>query len=448
MKQLTKIAAGLAIGLAASGVSAATFELAASNSVSNEAASSGAAVGTRASESITLVAGMPYSVGNRVYLKLSSGATFQDTAYALISSAAAGSKADALTLNGYTKGDSVLEFIVASAVKTGNEFYLSGSTAIKQPVKIGLPKTGPVTVSANAKDNIGDYDATATAGNLFYYANEFSAALEQKADGVIDVNEARLKFDNGVNFDRVGLEIVNAGLDTQVTLDKDDALVITLSGDMSGIGAIVGRKANNGKAYGSTTIDVPNGTATFTISGSDLGNNAKTSALLDITGATSVPLSTRAFKVAAKLNFKTETAVDVLKTADAGSWTINGLQAVISSMSLNTSGFISWLKVANTGEDAVEVYGDIIATLADGTEKKVTAALLGTVDAGGVGTIGEAAFLKALGNPTGLVDANVTVTVTAPNNVVHLMAEKKASDGRVNIPVFYDNTAGGRKWFQ
>jgi hypothetical protein len=353
-----------------------------------------------------------------------------------------------MTLNGYTKGDSTLEFIVASAAKAGHEFYLTGSTAIKQPVKIGVPKTGPVTISAKARDVIGDFDPTAKAGNLFYYANEFSAKVDSKADAVIDVNEARLKFVGGKNFATVGIELANQVLANQVTLDKDDALVLTLSGDMSGIGKVVAN-ANN-KKRGEATISVPNGTATFSFSGSDVGNALATSASFDITGATSVPLSTRTFKIAAALEFKTENTKSLFTEKEAGQWTINGLQAIIPQMTLNAPAFVSWLKVANTGESTAEVYGDIIATLADGTEKSVTGALLGVVEAESVATIGQAAFVTALGNPTGLVDASATITVTAPNNDVHIMAEKKAADGRVNVPVFYDNSTGtgARKWFQ
>jgi hypothetical protein len=71
-------------------------------------------------------------------------------------------------------------------------------------------------------------------------------------------------------------------------------------------------------------------------------------------------------------------------------------------------------------------------------------------DAGGVGTISEAAIVNALGSPTTLVDASLTITVTSPNNSVHLSAEKRASDGRISIPVFYDNGdgTGARKWFR
>jgi hypothetical protein len=50
-----------------------------------------------------------------------------------------------------------------------------------------------------------------------------------------------------------------------------------------------------------------------------------------------------------------------------------------------------------------------------------------------------------MGSPTQLADVHMTVTVTGQENLVHLIAEKKASDGRLSVPVYYDS-AGGRDW--
>jgi hypothetical protein len=52
-----------------------------------------------------------------------------------------------------------------------------------------------------------------------------------------------------------------------------------------------------------------------------------------------------------------------------------------------------------------------------------------------------------MGNPTQLADVHITVTVTGQDDAVHLIAEKKASDGRLPIPVYYDN-GSTRSWFQ
>ena len=76
----------------------------------------------------------------------------------------------------------------------------------------------------------------------------------------------------------------------------------------------------------------------------------------------------------------------------------------------------------------------------------MTNAELGSVDAGGIVTIGEAAILTAMGNPTQMADVSMTVTVAAPTDSVHITAEKKASDGRVSVPVYYNT--GSRNWVQ
>ncbi|MBN2685736.1 MAG: hypothetical protein JXR40_10690 [Pontiellaceae bacterium] len=110
-----------------------------------------------------------------------------------------------------------------------------------------------------------------------------------------------------------------------------------------------------------------------------------------------------------------------------------GARYEISPMSLNASGFISWIKVANPGTNAVAITANIYWTLADGTEGSVSGVDLGSVDAGGVATVGEASILYAMGDPTQLADVVVTIYLANPKVIVH--AEKKASDGRLIIPV-------------
>jgi hypothetical protein len=190
------------------------------------------------------------------------------------------------------------------------------------------------------------------------------------------------------------------------------------------------------------------GTAVFSLSASDanIGFGAQGAVALEIEVTTDDVLSTRDFTVSADLDFATETDKNIIAAGtDAGAWSINGLQAKVSQLSLNASGFVSWLKVANDSEISAEVYGDIIWTLADGTEGSVEGVLLGSVDAGGIATISESTILAAMGSPTQLADVHMTVTVTGQENLVHLIAEKKASDGRLSVPVYY-NTAGGRDW--
>jgi hypothetical protein len=301
-----------------------------------------------------------------------------------------------------------------------------------------------VDIDAEARDVIGVYD-NFTSAELFQYANEFSANVDTIANAVVDVNEGRLKFTSAATDDRIALEFTEATITNGVTLTDGDKVVVTLSGNMAGIDSVA---ATSGSvARGNATIDVDAGTAVFEFSASDLAGGT-VSAILDINVDEETVLATREFTVQADLDFETETDKNLVAAETAaGSWTINGLQAKVSHMSLNASGFISWLKVMNTGTIPVQVYGDIVYTLADGTEGSVDAALLGSVDAGGVGTVSEATIVAAMGNPTQLADVHITVTVTGQDDAVHLIAEKKASDGRLPIPIYYDDTSS-RSWFQ
>ncbi|MFK7828680.1 MAG: hypothetical protein AB8B57_02765 [Congregibacter sp.] len=104
-----------------------------------------------------------------------------------------------------------------------------------------------------------------------------------------------------------------------------------------------------------------------------------------------------------------------------------------SIMTLNATGFVSWLKVVNPGASAESITADIIWTLADGTEGSVTGASLGSVDAGGILTVSEASILSAMSDPVQVADVFITVIIANPDAVVH--SEKKASDGRLALPV-------------
>ncbi len=110
-----------------------------------------------------------------------------------------------------------------------------------------------------------------------------------------------------------------------------------------------------------------------------------------------------------------------------------GARLVVAPMTFNTTGFISWMKLANPGAAPMTVKANAFWTLADGTEGSFTGQSIGSVDPGGVFTIGEATFLSLMGDPTQLADTALELIVNNPD--VRFLAEKKASDGRVSIPV-------------
>lgn len=462
MKRLNKLAIGVVAAVASLNANAGTFETTSSEVVTVEAATKTAYKANIAANGVVLKTGSAVAVSDRIFITLDKGATFTDKGYSLIASAG-GTSIVVGSLENFTAGDSVLEFKFTSAngAPLGSEFILSGSEigrTIPAPIGVGLiaqPAKAVVKIDAYNQDGLGSYDAYTAAG-LFSYATQFTAAVGTKAAGVIDVNQSRLKFESGLSYEDIVISLTNSAQTNDVTLNGDDKFVVTLSGDLSGLAAIKAFAANATKteiaAAKTATVNAAKTSAVFSFDADDV---ALASGAFRLAGATSVPLTPRSFKVGAVLELEDEkldrTLIDLAsKTAPvAGAWTINGLQAKVSQMSLNTTGFISWLKVANTGTTSVDVLADIIYTLADGTEGVVTGAALGTVDAGGVATISEATILTALGAPKQLVDAHLTVTVTGPSDSVHLSAEKKASDGRTTIPVYYDNSTGSdRNWFQ
>ncbi len=456
MKKLNKtgLAIGVALAISASNAMAVgSFQTLTSEAVGVEAATTGVKTANISGDSIVLDAGAIYrtGAGARLILTLDNGATFSDNAYTLeVSSGGAGT--GDLTVWTQTTSDSAseLQFSPTTSTAVGANFILSGSSVAGEAVNMVVPSLNSgdeIKITGQYKDSPSTTIETYNPLELFEYANQFSASIDTTADGIVDVNDSRLSFTGAASVDTVALDFASAAVVNGVTLTDDDSVDIVLSGDMSGIASI--GVTTNGTSRGNATIDTDANTASISLSASDAFFGTG-SAVMSVNVTGSAALATRTFTVQADLDFDAEVDKNLVAEAtSAGQWTINGLQAKVSHMSLNTTGFVSWLKVVNEGTSAAAITADIIYTLADGTEGSVSGAGLGTVDAGGIATIGEATILTAMGNPTQLADVSMTVTVAGQVDLVHLVAEKKASDGRLPIPVYYNTTgANARSWVQ
>ena len=434
-----------------------TFQSITSEGVSVEAASTGALSANISGDAIVIVNGTNYptGAGARLTISLTGGATFADTSYTLEQSLGGAGTGDLTewSMEGVNPvGLTEVKFILAAShsgagLAPGSDFILSGSTVAGQPINFTLPALssgGELDIEAVYQDSPTTTVESYTAAELFQYANEFSASVDTIADAIVDVNDNRLTFTGGVASDTVALEFTKAAATNTLSLNDNDLVDIVLSGDMSDVASV--GVTTDAASRGNMTIDTSANTASISLSASDAF--AAGSTVLTVTTTGSSALATRSFTVQADANFETETDKNMVAEATAaGSWTINGLQAKVSHLSLNASGFISWLKIVNEGTTVAEVTADIVWTLADGTEGSVSGASLGTADAGGVATISEATILSAIGEPTQLADVSMTVTVAGQVNLVHLVAEKKADDGRLPIPVYYNlGGANPRTW--
>lgn len=440
-----------------------SFQAITSESVGVEAASPGTLTANIAGDSIVIRNGANYptGAGARLTLSLSGGATFNDAGYTLEQSLGGAGTGDLThwNLEGVDPvGLSEISFILAASHTTGlapgSEFLLSGSSIAAQPINFNIPALSAGTeieLGAVYRDSPTTTVESYTALEMFGYVNEFSAAVDTVANAIIDVDDNRLTFTGAASSDTIAIDFSRATVTNTIGLeDTNDTVAILLSGDMSDIASIVATTsggASGTNSRGNLTIDTSANTASISLSASDVfETNASTVMTINTTGSSA--LSTRTFIVQADLDFETETDKNLVAEATAaGSWTINGLQAKVSHMSLNSTGFVSWLKIINEGATSAEIFADIIWTLADGTEGSASGAAFGTVDAGGVATIGEATILSAMGDPTQLADVSITLTVAGQVNLIHIVAEKKADDGRLPIPVYYNlGGANPRTW--
>lgn len=452
MKNISKAAVGVVAALGSFAAYAGSYDTISSQAVGVEAASAGTLDGTIGSDGLVFKLGTNYLRADRLTISLSNGATFADGTYLLEQSGSADTSEFTLVTTSPSGAGSIV-FRAASDLASGTEFILSGSTATGASVALNLPDLAAgakVNVSAAATDVRDDttYD-TYAAGELFRYANQFSGAMSATLlANEIDVESpaSRKLFTGGGTSDAVAITFTDAAIANGVTLTDADKVNIVLRGDLSGANSIT--VATGAVSRGTMTIAEGGQSASVSLSASDAF--AAGTVTMNVLVGSSV-LSTSDFTAQADLDFVTEDDKNLVAAGtSAGEWTINGLQAKVANVTLNATGFISWLKVANEGAAEAVIYADIIYnTYSTGTpETKVTNAVLGTVPAGGIATISEATILEALGDPTALVDASLTVTVTGPKNSIFLTAEKKASDGRVSLPVFYNTTGDSRTWFQ
>lgn len=455
MRNKSKIAIGALVAMSAAVANAGTYKAATSASVGVEAASAGTLSGLIGTENLILTTGTTYNRADKLTLTLSGGATFQDSSYTLLASPS--QDATEFTTAGYTKGDGSITFRAASDLTVaGLQFILSSSSAGAASVAVALPAAPAgtsITVSGSVVDPAdGLAYSTYAAAELFEYANEFAGSIDaDKLTNEIDVEDPsdREEFSQGTS-DALSLSFTEANKTYGVTLGDTDKVDITLKGDLRGVASIT---VSTDTVLRDTLtlgdgIAADYSSASVSLSASDAF--AATSTILNLVTGSGI-LNTGDFAVSASLDFVGSALSDALITEaskNAGTWTINGLQAKVANMTLNSTGFISWLKVANEGSADAVIYADIIYNdYLGAAETKLTNKVLGTVKAGTVHTVSEADILTAIGaTGTGVIDASITVTVTGPENSVFLTAEKKASDGRVSIPVFYDNTS--RKWFQ
>jgi len=447
MKNL-KLAIGAVVAMSTAVANAGTYDTAASASVGVEAASGGTLTGLISKSGLALKASPGYRIADKLTLTLDNGATFQDAGYVLLQSA--GGDATEFTTVAYSKGDGSITFRAASTILNASEWILSSSANAAASVTVGLPALtngGSVKISGSVVDpSDGLVYATFKATEIFEYANEFAGAVDTTLNGTIDaVAGDRKKFSSSGTSDALALEFTETDKTYGVKLGDTDTVNISLKGDLSGVASIT-------VTTGSTlrkTLTVGKGiasdysSASVALSASDAF--AATSTILNVIAGSGI-LSSGDFAVSAELDFVGSALTDslVVETAkNAGTWVINGLSAKVPNMTLNNSPVTtSWLKVSNEGVSDAIIYADIIYSKY-GTataETKVTNAELGTVAPGTVFTVSEAVILSKMGNPTGLINATISLTVTGPEDLVHVTAEKKASDGRLNEPVYYPST--------
>ena len=446
MKKLNQLAVGLAVALGSTSLYAGTFSAVGSQSISVEAAAAATVTATIPVNDIVLTTSDVILPNEVVNVTLSSG-TFSDGGYTLKASGSNSTGAFRTSLNG-----GALTFSSASTIQAGTVFTLQGSSAANvggaatasvtiDVAALGAGSTVTMTSTHTNESGTATY-STATPVTLFGYAKQFSAAVGADLfENEIDVETAgRKEFLEGTS-DALVVNFTSANLDYQLPLAQaNQTVTLSLVGNLSGVNALTVSTGDDIATPSSGTTEI-----TLATSEAFAANTANKATTLNAVVGSNI-LSSGDFTIKGDLTIGS-TPYPLFATTTAGTWDINGLVAEATGLSLGSgsSRAITWFKIANQGTADAIVYADInyssysVDTGAPTVVGSVADVNLGTVKAGSVQTISEAAILSAItddGAADGAYDVSVSFTVTGPKDNIFITSEKKASDGRISNPVF------------
>jgi hypothetical protein len=306
-----------------------------------------------------------------------------------------------------------------------------------------IASAGVVTLSYKVTSGFGQSIDSATAKTLYSGVKEFFAS-DSNFNNEISLLQGRKNFGSATSLTDDGTFTITQTSATlgATTLNANDKVEVTLTGDLTGV---------TGVTVDGTAMTKSGSTYSGSIPATGAVASGAIKVIATVDGTTELPGTS--WDLGVVLNTSDEDDQTLLSaTNDFGSWTVNKLNAVVSSMSLKTTGFISWLKAVN--ESAVDATMTATATWTltapDGTKTMGQTASgetisLGTLGAKSVTTISEAAILSAVGmtDAEGVLDLSLNINVDAPADQVHLVAEKKAADGgRTLTPVYYNTKSG------
>lgn len=439
------IAAGVLAAFTGFGASAATLKVDANQSVGAEATTVSGGLQIAAGALPEFQLANDVAAQDRLTFTLTNAEFLNNGEFGLIVSTTAASDIPASATRFTSSDASTLTFRFTNGYSTGDEFTLTASNSVTSTVPTyvveDLASDALVTIDAEVTTSDGiTVDEISSAATLFTGSTEFFGDVDTEFDASVSLENGRVNFGGTttpVVTDTLELEVEKnvTGAAGTVTIDADDMVDITVSGDFSGVSSLT---------LDSKTFTISGGNATVSVLASDAITSSGTAdnVLITATVDGTTELTQRDFTTTLVLNFDDEDNSTLLDGADAGTWSVNALNAVVSAMSLNVSGFSSFINVVNSSD--VDASLTAVATWnADGSNGELEDVDLGTASANDITTIGEAAILSALGlsDAEGAVTVSLNISVDAPADSVHVVAEKKGSEGgRLGTPVYYSNT--------
>jgi len=355
-----------------------------------------------------------------------------------------------------------------AGTSNGNFNYSSPTIIINKELAKGTDISIQVTEAHD--DNANPSNQLKTAAEVIATVVEGIETTLTQATSIIDAQDSRLKFvEEGFANDAIyqaqsdtDLKISTARdlhVDEEVAevgfkLTNADKYTLSLTrSDATGVSNV---------EWSGQTGSHTSGTTTWTKTGNfgDFVGGTMLNGVMDIeihvTGVVPGYLQTGKWELTLKLDTDEVAGLDdqtELNGYYSHVWNINAMQVKIPYIVLNSPGYLSFIKIANESDTEAEVQADaIIWNITDNPDNPENTSTwegdIKTVPPLSISTLTETELMAAFGlNDTKLYHIELTLSVVAPINKVHVAAFQKGPDGRTDVPVLYDvQNLDGRQW--
>ena len=357
-----------------------------------------------------------------------------------------------------------------AATSNGNFNYSSPTIIINKE----LTKLTNITIQVTEAhdDNANPSNQLRTGAEVIATVVEGLDTTLTTATSTIDAQDSRLKFVEEGNANEA---IYKAKDDTDLTISTamdlhvdeevaevgfelngaDDYILTLTRSDATGVKNVWWSGKTGKHTSGTTTWSKEGDFGIMDVPGQSM-LDGEMDIEIHVTGVPAGYLQTGKWELTLKIDTDEVAGLDdqtELNGEYSHEWNINAMQVKIPYMVLNHTGYLSIIKIANESDADAEVQGDaIIWNVTDNPDNPENTSTwegdIKIIPPTSITTLSEAELMAVFGlNDAKMYHVELTLSVVAPINKVHVAAFQKGPDGRTDVPVLYDvQNMDGRQW--